>query len=364
MSSSKEKIKPDESIALSLQTWSEFRVGDLYDASRPNARNKDDYEEGQIPFIASGAINNGVMKCCKPKEGEALDKGNCITVSPVDGSAFYQPMNFLGRGGAGSSVLMLRGDDLNFSRGQFIARMIQLTCSKYDYGHMGNQESIKRERIRLPVSSKGTPDYAFMERYVEEKRKALLSKYKTYLKQRITELGEHVEIPALEEKKWGTFTVGSLFSIYSGRDIYAQERSCGSTPYITSGSTNNGIGYFVGNDNDSRKQNVISVNRNGAVGEAFFHPYVALFGNDCRQIRLREEKDSEVYLFFTLCISTQKKAFGYSRKLGTSRLNCLKIMLPLTKTNTPDYSYMKQYMRNLLLRKYRQYLAYLESKNR
>lgn len=158
--------------------WNEFRIGDLFSISRPAARNKDAYETGGVPFVASGAVNNGVMKLCSPMNGEKLDIGNCITVSPVDGSAFYQPMNFLGRGGAGSSILMLRADFLNVFVGEFIARLIQQTTSKYTYGHMGNKDSIGRERIMLPVDDTGAPDFEYMEQY---SKNMMLRKYQQYL---------------------------------------------------------------------------------------------------------------------------------------------------------------------------------------
>lgn len=175
--------------ALDEKEWDEFFIGDLFEVSRPKARNKDDYDFGNTPFVASGALNNGVMKCCDAKQDEQLDAGNCITVSPVDGSTFYQPMDFLGRGGAGSSILMLRSDWLNLYLGQFIARTVQQTCSKYTYGHMGNKDSIKRERIMLPVTDVGEPDYEYMEQY---SKNMMLRKYKQYLefvnRQNVTEV--------------------------------------------------------------------------------------------------------------------------------------------------------------------------------
>jgi hypothetical protein len=169
---------------LNEKEWSEFRLGDLFEVSRPKARNKDDYEVGDVPFVASGAMNNGVMKCCSIKPDERLDRGNCITVSPVDGSSFYQPMDFLGRGGAGSSILILRNNRLNLFRGEFMARMIQQTCSKYNYGHMENKDSIKRERVMLPVTDSGEPDYAYMEQYAKNMMLRKYQQYLTFLKQR------------------------------------------------------------------------------------------------------------------------------------------------------------------------------------
>ena len=63
--------------------WEQFHIGDVFSVERPVARNKDNYEHGDVPFVASGAANNGVLKCCRPKNDETLDKRNCITVSPA-----------------------------------------------------------------------------------------------------------------------------------------------------------------------------------------------------------------------------------------------------------------------------------------
>ena len=168
-------------MRLDDREWETFYNGDLFTVKRPAARNKDDYTEGGVPFVASGSVNNGVLKCCEPHEGEMLDDAGCITVSPVDGSAFYQPYPFLGRGGAGSSVLMLYRDGINLYTGQFIARMVANTCTgKYNYGHMGNKDSIKRERIMLPVADDGEPDYQFMEDYVRELMTKKRKQYRIY----------------------------------------------------------------------------------------------------------------------------------------------------------------------------------------
>lgn len=159
--------------------WNIFFIGNLFSVDRPATRKKQDYDSGDSPFVASGSINNGVFEFYAKHEDEDMDKKNCLTVSPVDGSTFYQPMDFLGRGGAGSAILILRNSDfLNKYNGQFLSRCIAHTCSKYTYGHMGNSESIKREHILLPVTSSGTPDYEYMEQYVKN---LMIRKYTQYL---------------------------------------------------------------------------------------------------------------------------------------------------------------------------------------
>ncbi len=168
-------------LSLEQKKWDTFFVGDLFTVRRPKARSEKQYQFGPIPFIASGNTNNGLTKCCMPKKEDVLDEGNCITISPVDGSAFYQETAFLGRGGAGSSILILYNSSMNRYSGLFIARMLRQTCSKYSYGKMGNKESIKREKIMLPINDNGKPDYFFMEQYI----KYIMLKLKTkYLKEK------------------------------------------------------------------------------------------------------------------------------------------------------------------------------------
>ena len=113
--------------------WKEFTIEELFETSRPQKRSKSKYEKGDVPFVASGNYNNGVDVFLKPESGEELDKGNCITVSPVDGSSFYQECDFLGRGGGGSSIIILRNENLNKYNGYFISTIIRKVCSKYGY---------------------------------------------------------------------------------------------------------------------------------------------------------------------------------------------------------------------------------------
>ena len=108
----------------------------------------------------------------------------------------------------------------------------------------------------------------------------------------------------------------------------------------------NGIGYFVGNTNETLSEGCISVNRNGSVGYAFFHPYQALYGNDTRKI-VPFRKNRWANFFIARAITQQKEKYGYGLKLGTERLKKQYIMLPANNKEEPDYEYMENYIRNI-----------------
>lgn len=164
---------------LNIADWRDFKISELFEIKRPKSRSVKHYNDGTVPFVSSGSANNGVSGYIEPRYNEPLDKGNCITISPVDGSCFYQPADFLGRGGGGSSIILLYNNNLNQNIGLFIAIVLRKTLGNiYQYNDMGNSDSIKDEVIKLPVKD-NEPDWIYMEDYI----KALYFKEKERLSQ-------------------------------------------------------------------------------------------------------------------------------------------------------------------------------------
>ena len=160
------KAKPAK---LNIDQWGEFKISDIYEhIEHPVARSKKHYESGNIPFIASGAINNGIDCYLTPKNEQDIDKGNCLTISPVDGSCFYQPNDFLGRGGGGSAISILRTNkSLSQATHVFLASIISHTLKEqYSFGNMGNTQKIKDTIIKLPIDANGKPDWEYMDNQV------------------------------------------------------------------------------------------------------------------------------------------------------------------------------------------------------
>ncbi|WP_456059193.1 restriction endonuclease subunit S [Bacteroides clarus] len=149
---------------------------------------------------------------------------------------------------------------------------------------------------------------------------------------------------SLESRCWNAFFIEDVAEIVSGRDIYEKERWDGLVPYITATANNNGIGYFVANNNDTLERGCLSVNRNGSVGYCFYHPYEALYGNDTRKLRLKRN-NRYVALFISLCITKQREKYGYGYKMGTGRLKRQRILLPVDASDNPDWAFMEAYMK-------------------
>ena len=154
--------------------------------------------------------------------------------------------------------------------------------------------------------------------------------------------------------KWQAFFLEEIAQISSGKDIYERERTNGQTPYVTATANNNGIGYFVGNQNETLEKGSLSVNRNGSVGYCFYHPYDALYGNDTRKLKpIRNNK--YVSLFISMCITNQRAKYGYG-----GRLKRQKILLPIDGNSQPNWDYMEAYMQNLEQQQILEYLRHIE----
>lgn len=325
--------------------WKEFLVGTIFSVKRPKARSEKQYEYGKAPFVASGNVNNGVIKCCTPNENEKLDAGNCITVSPVDGSAFYQGYDFLGRGGAGSSILMLYNPNMNKYSGLFISRMIRQTCSKYSYGKMGSQESIKRERIMLPVDESGNPDYAFMEQYIKEREQQIVQNYINYIGNNIQMGGG---ITPLDQKDWKEFYLYDIFAdIRRGKRLKTADHIQGNIPYVSSSAVNNGVDALIGNTGKIRKfADCITLANSGSVGKTFYHKYEFIASDHVTA--LKSDKLNEYsYLFVATIMQRLENKYSFNREINDMRINKEKIVLPVDESGNPDYTFMEQYVKQV-----------------
>lgn len=172
-------------IKVDIHDWQDFEIARLFKIKSPSTRSIKTYNDGDVPYVSSGGVNNGIVTHLEPKENEVLEAGNCITVSPLDGSSFYQEDDFLGRGGAGSAISMLYNPNLSKYNALFICTILKISSKKFDYSDALTGDNLEKLIIKLPVlhddngeiyidnwkeySDKGfVPDWAFMYNYMKD----------------------------------------------------------------------------------------------------------------------------------------------------------------------------------------------------
>lgn len=346
-------------MKLSEKEWEPFFISSLFkDPKRGKRIVSSNHIEGDTPLVSSAGDNNGVTAFIRNREKVRIYE-NCLSIANGGSSAgkcFYEPFEFI----ASDHITHCKNEKLTANQYLAIASVItpKLT-EKYSFCREITDLRISREKIMLPVDDAGKPDFEYLEKYVCDLRKKLVEEYISYAKKELQKIS-FLEVPALNEKEWEPFTIEDICYIDSGCDIYDNERVDGNTPYITATAVNNGIKYYVSNENDTLESNAISVNRNGSVGYSFYHKYNALYSNDCRKLKLKQNDNEYVSLFITNQIMQQREKYSYGYKMGTGRLRRQYIQLPIKSIGNPDYEYMERYIKNIIAQKYKAYLEYAE----
>ena len=360
----------DKAVELMISTgslknteWQEFKIGKIFEQLLRGNNKGHSNEDCQFGVSYNGAKynDNGVTGFVETNGKFKIFKGNAIVfVMTGEGSvglSVYKKEDFV----PSSNVFVGYSSVLNRWNGLFLVTAINNGADRYNYGYIRNEKRLFNEKILLPVNSDGLPDWQFMEDFMKQierdKIAAVLSYYNNSLNNNDLRGGGERWIPS--KSCWAAFAIQDVCEIVSGQDIYERERIAGNTPYITSTANNNGIGYFISNQNTTLEKDCISVNRNGSVGYAFYHPYHALFGNDTRKLRPKY-LNKYTSLFLTACIEKQRIKYGYGYKMGTGRLKKQKILLPVDASNQPDWINIERFMQQMELEKI---ICYLKSKN-
>lgn len=234
--------------------------------------------------------------------------------------------------------------------------------SKFSYGYKASQIRLRRSKIMLPTNGNGKPDFEYMEKYIliqEEKKK---QEYICYCKNNLKKLGNAIPLYSLAEIEWSPFYIDEIFKIDSGKRLESYNMTSGKRPFIGATDSGNGITNYISNENDSLDKNVLGVNYNGnGMAISFYHPYECIFSDDVKRFHLKEYPDNKyVLLFFKAIILQQKPKYNYGYKFNGTRMKRQIIMLPVNDAGNPDYEYMEQYIKNLMIKKYNAYLEYAE----
>ena len=223
----------------------------------------------------------------------------------------------------------------------------------------------------LPATSDDKPDYKFMQKYIISLENLKIQNNIKYIKSKLSKLGDIILISPLNKINWKAFPIsseydGGLFTIHSTNSgIDANkiiDRNDKNIPYITRTYLNNGIASFVGIQQERYKMdggNVITIGLDTQT--VFYQPYSFYTGQNI-QILYNDYLNEYIAKFLIPCIKYQINKLswgGNGASLG--RLKRMKIMLPATSDDKPDYEFMEQYIRNIMIKKYNDYLNYIST---
>lgn len=347
---------------LNINNWEEFKVGDIFKKSKIKKHSSTPEIEGNIPFISSTSINNGVST----KVNETPILGNCITVS-TNGDcfdAFYQKEPIV----VSSDVEVLYSDKLNEINAMFFCTILKQEKFKYSYGRKPKKDKVFNTIIKLPIlrnekgepiidknkkySTKGyIPDFKFIENYI-----------KTLNYQPITTSKESTKSKfySLEIENWKNFRLGSFFKIKKGKRLIEEDREKGDLEYYSASEFNNGLTDHISNPLFIEENTLIYT----TFGDCYYIPHKFTASDE---ISILKYKDINVYnaLFIATVINKNKYKYAYGRKCFKNKFEDEIIKLPIcykedgktpiidksytysTEGYIPDFELMKNYIISL-----------------
>jgi len=139
-----------------------FTFDDLFEIKKGRRLTKANMVPGRVPFIGAIDSNNGVANFVS----SAIHDGNTITVN-YNGAgvaeAFYQSNSYWASDDV--NVLYPRFN-LTPAIALFLATVIRQEKYRFSYGRKWHLERMKTSTLYLPVAQGGTPDWQFMENYI------------------------------------------------------------------------------------------------------------------------------------------------------------------------------------------------------
>jgi len=198
-------------------------------------------------------------------------------------------------------------------------------------------DSLKTEKIRLPVNSLDQPDWDFIENKIKGayERNVALVNDKPYQDRKIK----------LQDREWKAFIYHDIFDFKKGKRLTKSNMIAGDTPFVGSIDSNNGVSNYI-DSTPIFPSGTIAVNYNGSVGEAHYQINSYWASDDCN-VLYSENFNEFVGMFICTLIKSERYRFNYGRKWHLGRMKETTIHLPVSASGEPDWQFMEDYIKSL-----------------
>jgi hypothetical protein len=287
-----------------------------------------------FPYVTRTKNSNG-LDMFVSKQPSPINKGNVIIIGLDTQTVFYQEADFY----TGQNVQILSNKYLTKNIAMFLIPIIKKQLEVLNWGGNGaTLGRLKKKMVNLPVTENGTPDWTFMEDYVQIKSNQIKDSYQ------LPRLHEITDFRGLDEVEWAEFLVSDYFDVNK-----PQKNPDKPLPYISAKKDSNGYNYWAHSPKNFYTKNTISWNKigDGGGGLAYYHQYdYSMDDINCMSIKSKDGLEKYSNLFIVRMLSQYFKVFTHGHPLTKGRFMRSKMMLP-AKDDKPDFAFMEQYMKRL-----------------
>jgi hypothetical protein len=302
-----------------------FNYGTKLDLNKMSITDSTDAEA--VCFISRTSKNLGLVAYVKRMEDVTPIKPGLITVA-LGGeyllSAYIQNKPFYSAQNVG--VLTPR------KYMGFVEKLFYCLCigkNRFKYSAFGREANKTLRDIEVPSEPPKWVRNIILKKYID------------------ISIPFHKRKMKLEVNNWKWFRYSDLFKIGRGQGPRLRDiRNEGTCPFVTSIDKNNGWkGWTI--HMPMHEANVITVNRNGSVAEAFYQPREFCSTEDVHIFNPKFKLNQYIALFLITLIRMEKYRYSFGRKWGIKRMNETLIKLPVDRNNHPDLKFMDNYIKSL-----------------
>ncbi|MCL2015103.1 MAG: SAM-dependent methyltransferase, partial [Defluviitaleaceae bacterium] len=185
------KISPSSNPPVA---WGEFLVGELFEKSNVKFKgnysfkeikrgnlSKEPTSEFNLPLVNAKKGDNGIMYYGRMSDFEYEENVIAIIADGAvsTGDVHAQPRKI---GVLYNAYLIKPLFEVNRSSLMFVAKCIEKSIkTRYGYENKATWDKVKTEKIQLPTTTDGSPDFAYMEAYTKEIETAYIRQISAYL---------------------------------------------------------------------------------------------------------------------------------------------------------------------------------------
>lgn len=331
--------------------WSEFKILDLFQTIETGNKiqvptgamvDKKDLIEGDVPRITVTGVNNGVygyFECKRKNNSNYRIYNNFISVSFL-GTVFYQS----GDASLDMKVHCLKPKSIELTEniGTFLVAIIKKSILNSTYSDQLSSTVLPHLKIKLPTNANKEIVWDYIDSYMK--------KQKTIANKSIKEIVpiNNFRAKEIDTSTWKKFPICDLFVVVKGSRLTKAAMKDGNIPYVGASSFENGITQYISNSEHIHNGNTLTVCYNGSdIGRTFYQSEPFWATDDVNVLYPKFEMTENIALFIAPIIKAVGGAHEYNDKWKKEDMEKDSIFLPSTIANTPDFSYMEQYIKKL-----------------
>lgn len=310
------------------------RLDQIFEISYGNQLDLNKCERCQSPagynFVNRSAANCGVSARILPPPSSRCHPAGSLTAAMGGSilSTFVQQEPFF----TGQNVKVLVPKDPSMSLSEKLYYCACIEANRFRFSAFGREANASFDSLLVPS------------------REEIPAQYLNREIATISESSVTSGRKSLDTSTWGKFFFHQLFTIKKGKRLTREQMTEGSIPFIGASDSNNGQTALVGNSSHLHPGNLLTVNYNGSIAEAYYQPRPFVASDDVNILYpLNFQLNKYIGLFLCTVIQQEKYRFNYGRKWHKELMERSVLSLPVDSKGNPNWNYMEDYIRGLPL---------------